>query len=119
MYGLADGNVVVARHMHQERYPGRRCPDRKTAVSIHCRFCEHGNFAPHVANWGQSRSKTPELEQDILDAVNETPGISTRKVLMQVGIAHSTVWRVLREQQLHQLLCFGRLFLKNKQDDVF
>jgi hypothetical protein len=42
---------------------------------------------------------TPEVE-DILDGVNKTPGVSTRRVSMQGGIAHSTVWRVLREQQL-------------------
>jgi hypothetical protein len=81
MYGLADGNAVVARCLYQEMYPGQRCPERKTFVSIHCRLCERGNFAPHVANRGRPRSTTPEME-DILDVVNETPGISTRRVSM-------------------------------------
>jgi hypothetical protein len=40
----------------QERYPGRRCPDRKTFESIHCCLCEHENFAPRVAYKGQQRS---------------------------------------------------------------
>jgi hypothetical protein len=45
MYGLADGNAVVARRLCQERYPGRRCPDRKTFVKYPspglwtCKFC--------------------------------------------------------------------------------
>jgi hypothetical protein len=34
-YGLADGSAVVARRLYQERYPERRCPDRKTFTSIH------------------------------------------------------------------------------------
>jgi hypothetical protein len=85
-----DGNAVVARRLYQERYPGRRCPDRKTFVSIHHRLCEHGNFAPHVPNRGWPRSTTPEVEEDILDVANETPGINTRRVSMQVGVTHST-----------------------------
>jgi hypothetical protein len=39
---------------------------------------------------------TPEVEEDVLDVVNETPGVIT-----QVGVSHSTVWWVLREQQLY------------------
>jgi hypothetical protein len=80
MYGLADGKAVAARRLYQESYPGRRYPDRKTSVSIHRCLCEHGNFAPRVANRGRPRSTTPEVEEDILDVVNETPGISTRRV---------------------------------------
>jgi hypothetical protein len=59
--GLVDGNAVVACRLYQERYPGRRCPDRKTSVSIHRRLCKHGNFAPRVANRGRPRSRTPEV----------------------------------------------------------
>jgi hypothetical protein len=49
----------------------------KYLLSIHPHLCEHGHFAPHVANSGRSRSTTPEVEEDILDIVNETPQIST------------------------------------------
>jgi hypothetical protein len=77
MYGLVDGNAVVACHLYQERYPGRRCPDRKTFVSIHRHLCKHGNFAPRFANRGRPRSMTPEVEENILDVVNEIPGIRT------------------------------------------
>jgi hypothetical protein len=40
----------------------------------------------------------PSVQQDILGVVNETPGISIQGVSMQVGVAHSTVLRVLQEQ---------------------
>jgi hypothetical protein len=82
MYSLADGNAVMTRHLYQEKYPGRRCPERKTCVSLHRRLCEYGNFTPRVANRRRPRSIPPEVEEDILDVVNETPGISTRKVSM-------------------------------------
>ena len=30
MYGLADGNGAAAQRLYQERFPERRCSDRKT-----------------------------------------------------------------------------------------
>jgi hypothetical protein len=101
LYCSADSNAVLARRLYQERYPGRRCPDRKTFVSIHRPLCEHGSFVPRAANRGRPRSAAPEVEEDILDVVNVIPGITTWRVSMQVGVAHSTVWRALTEQQLY------------------
>jgi hypothetical protein len=72
---------------------------------MHRRLCEHGNSAPRVANRGRPRSTTPAVKEDILDVVNETPGISTRRVSTQVGGTHSAVWRVLRKQQLIPTIC--------------
>jgi hypothetical protein len=40
---------------------------------------------------------TPGVEEDVPDAVNEIAKISTRRVAMQVGVAHSAVWMVLLE----------------------
>jgi hypothetical protein len=56
---------------------------------------------------------TPEVEEDILDVANDTPGISMRRISMQVGVAHLTVWRVLQEQQLYpcHLQCIQALSL--------
>jgi hypothetical protein len=73
---------VVARHLYQEKYPGRRCPDRKIFVSIHRRLCEYGNFTPRVANRDDQDLRLLEVEEDILDVVNEAPGISTQRVSM-------------------------------------
>jgi hypothetical protein len=100
VYGLAEVNAVVARRLYQEICPGRRCSDRKTFVSIHRRLCEHGNFAPLVANRGRPKSTTSEVEVDIPDIVNKIPGNSTGRVSTQVGVAHSSGWRLLREQHL-------------------
>jgi hypothetical protein len=51
MYGLANGDALVAHNLYEERCPGQRCLDR-TFVCIHCHLCEHGNFAPRVADRG-------------------------------------------------------------------
>ncbi|KAJ4426267.1 hypothetical protein ANN_27079 [Periplaneta americana] len=101
MYGKADGNAALARRLYQERYPQRQCPDRKTFVRLHYRLCEYGKFNSPGLGRGRPRSTTPEVQEAILEAVNMTPSISTRRVALQVNVPHTTVWRLLKEYQLH------------------
>jgi hypothetical protein len=70
----------------------------KYFVIILFRVNENRNLVPHLANRGRPRPRTPEVEENILYVVSETTGISTWRVPMQVGVSHSAVWRVLREQ---------------------
>ncbi|KAJ4432488.1 hypothetical protein ANN_21107 [Periplaneta americana] len=101
MYGKADGNAALARRLYQERYPQRQCPDRKTFVRLHYRLCEYGKFNSPGLGRGRPRSTTPEVQEEILEAVNMTPSISTRRVALQVNVSHTTVWRLLKEYQLY------------------
>ncbi|KAJ4450157.1 hypothetical protein ANN_01564 [Periplaneta americana] len=75
MYGKADGNAALARRLYQERYPQRQCPDRKTFVRLHYRLCEYGKFNSPGLGRGRPRSSTPEVQDEILEAVNMTPSI--------------------------------------------
>ncbi|KAJ4436248.1 hypothetical protein ANN_18879 [Periplaneta americana] len=50
---------------------------------------------------GRPRSTTPEVQDGILEAVNMTPSISTRRVALQVNVPHTTVWILLKEYQLY------------------
>ncbi|KAJ4442666.1 hypothetical protein ANN_04255 [Periplaneta americana] len=101
MYGKADGNAALARCLYQERYPQRQCPDRKTFVRLHYRLCEYGKFNSPGLGRGRSRSTTPEVQEEILEVVNMTPSIRTRRVALQVNVPHTTVWRLLKEYQLY------------------
>ncbi|KAJ4442036.1 hypothetical protein ANN_11900 [Periplaneta americana] len=101
MYGKADGNAALARRLYQERYPQRQCPDRKTFVRLHYRLCEYGKFNSPGLGRGRPRSTTAEVQEEILEAVNMTPSVSTRKVALQVNVPHTTVWRLLKEYQLY------------------
>ncbi|KAJ4426512.1 hypothetical protein ANN_27326 [Periplaneta americana] len=101
MYGKADGNAALACRLYQERYPQRQCPDRKTFVRLHYCLCEYGKFNSPGLGRGRPRSTTPEVQEEILEAVNMTPSISTRRVALQVNVPHTTVWRLLKEYQLY------------------
>ncbi|KAJ4445852.1 hypothetical protein ANN_12537 [Periplaneta americana] len=100
MYGKTDGNAALARRLYQERYPQRQCPDRKTFVHLHYRLCEYGKFNSPGLGRGRPRSTTPEVQEEILEAVNKTPSIRTRRVKLQVSVPHTTIWRLLKEYQL-------------------
>ncbi|KAJ4432584.1 hypothetical protein ANN_21207 [Periplaneta americana] len=97
----ADGNAALARRLYQERYPQRQCPDRKIFVRLHYLLCEYGKFNSPGLGRGRPRSTTPEVQEEILEAVNMTPSISTRRVALQVNVPHTTVWRLLKEYQLY------------------
>ncbi|KAJ4427042.1 hypothetical protein ANN_26841 [Periplaneta americana] len=101
MYGKADGNAALARRLYQEGYTQRQCPDRKTFVRLHYRLCEYGKFNSPGLGRERPRSTTPEVQEEILEAVNMTPSISTRRVALQVNVPHTTVWRLLKEYQLY------------------
>ncbi|KAJ4431197.1 hypothetical protein ANN_19794 [Periplaneta americana] len=101
MYGKADGNAALARRLYQVRYPQRQCPDRKTFVRLHYRLCEYGKFISPGLGRGRPRSTTPEVQEEILEAVSMTPSISTRRVALQVSVPHTTIWRLLKEYQLY------------------
>lgn len=101
VYGLANGNTVKARRLYQEKFPGRRCPNRKTFVNIHRHLCDYGTFATRTGDRGRPRTTTPAEEEEILNTVDGNPEISTRQLAQQLSLSYSTIWKVLREQQLY------------------
>ncbi|KAJ4430835.1 hypothetical protein ANN_19426 [Periplaneta americana] len=91
MYGKADGNAALARRLYQERYPQRQCPDGKTFVRLHYRLCVYGKFNSPGLERGRPRSTTPEVQEEILEAVNMTPSISTRRVQFSLYMCASII----------------------------
>ncbi|KAJ4438281.1 hypothetical protein ANN_14220 [Periplaneta americana] len=111
MYGKADGNAALARRLYQERYPQRQCPDRKTFVRLHYRLCDYVKFNSPGLGRGRPRYTTPEVQEEILEAVNMTPFyISTRRVVLQVNVPHTTVWRLLKEYRINCILIICNVY---------
>jgi hypothetical protein len=102
LYSLA----TVAR-LCLERYPGRSCPERKIFVSIHRHLCEHGNAAPRLPIGDDSWSRWRYFGCCEWHSWNQ----HRKAIIMQVGVAHSTVWRVARTTAvtLPSAACTGRV----------
>lgn len=99
MYGFCDGNARAAAREYALRYPNRQPPNRRTFSETHRRFRE-GTLFTQMERPGNEQHDVA-VEELILDAVNENPTTSTRRIAAQVGVPHTKVWRVLHKGKKH------------------
>lgn len=98
--GECRGNSAAAARLYAEKYPNRNTPGRRLFLSIDRRLRETGTLRPQLAGHC-GRPKVDAHDEEILDAIEETPQSSTRVVAAQLDLSHMMVWRRLKEQQLH------------------
>lgn len=101
-YGEAHRNSREARRIYQQRYPLRHIPSHPTFQEVDRRLRETGCFKPPKSDSGRLRRvRTPNTEDIILQAVDNDPHVSTRRISRAVGVNHVSVWQTLKEQLLH------------------
>lgn len=100
-YGLADGNSSEARRIYQERYPQRVTPCAATFANLFRRLSQSGSFERNSAVGRPQTTRSPELEEAVLDEISEHPETSTRKISQILNVSHMTVWRILKDQLLY------------------
>ncbi|GFS66049.1 retrovirus-related Pol polyprotein from transposon 17.6 [Trichonephila clavipes] len=99
-YGAANCSGPAAQRLYVERYPMRRIPSHNFFARLHQRLAETGSF--ERADMVRVRTvRTPGVEQNVLQHVERNPRTSTRSVANSVGVSHCSVWRILREQDMH------------------
>lgn len=102
VYGEARCNARKAERIYRQRFPNRRHPSRVIFPIIERRMRETGTFNVTRRDVAPRRTaRTVAAEEEILDTVENTPSASTREIANAMGIGHSSVWRILHEQQLH------------------
>lgn len=114
-YGEARGCGREAERLYAAKYPLRRQPYHQTFANIHRRLRETGNLRTTRPDAGRPRRvRTPDTEEEVLNAVADHPRTSVRAVAHDVGVSSSSVWRTLHEQLLYpyhiqrvQALCPG------------
>lgn len=100
--GYCEGNCRRSVRVYNERFPNRRVPNHKTFGNIERRLRETGKFAPSTADRGRARTiRTPRIEEEILEIVEENPEISSRCLALQAGVSKNVAHRVLKEQLLY------------------
>ncbi|KAJ4450077.1 hypothetical protein ANN_01484 [Periplaneta americana] len=101
MYGKADGNAALARRFVPGEVPTATMSTSEDICTSPLPSVRVWNFNSPGLGRGRPRSTTPEVQEEILEAVNMTPSINTRRVALQVNVPHTTVWRLLKEYQLY------------------
>ncbi|KAI4465084.1 transposable element tc3 transposase-like protein [Holotrichia oblita] len=101
VYGYCQGNSSQFCQVYSERFPNRRTSNHKTFAAVERRLRETGRLVPVSVNYGRACTvRTPEVEEDILDRIEENPKLSSRRLGLEVGVSKDTVNRVTRTQLL-------------------
>ena len=102
--------------LFRTRYPRTR--ERETRAmfpKLFKRLKKTGQLKPqYESREGRRTVRICDLEVAVLNRVNQEPTISTRSVANEMGVAYSTVWILILEQQLHlyhHRKCILRLLL--------
>lgn len=101
VYGAVDGNGRAAVRMYRQRFPNRRVPDHRLFGQLHRRLQEAGSFriSSHIGR--QRTTRTPNIENSVLDAFTRNPRTSIRVVERDLGVSRSSIMRILREDLQH------------------
>jgi hypothetical protein len=63
---------------------------------------DNDTFSPINRDRDRSRSRTVlDLEREILQAVEEEPNVSCRRLAQGMGVSSFTIWRTQNERRLH------------------
>lgn len=102
VYGEANCSGAAARELYRSRFPNRRIPGHNMFGRLHNRLRETGSFEARMNDTGaERRTRTRGMEEAVLLEVENDPGTSTRAIGARLGVSHSSVWRILHEDELH------------------
>lgn len=90
----------AAARRYSQLYPNRRQPNYKLFRNLYNRLGETGSLRPK-SQQGATKTITADEEDDILIRVTQNPNISTRRLGLATGISQSSVFRILKREELH------------------
>jgi len=101
VYVFCDGNACAAVDEYQRCSPNHRIPFRGVFSRIHQTMCETVCL-PSVAVQSE-REVVPliKTQENILEMVQRSPRLSTRKIASRISVSCMQVWRTLQEEDLH------------------
>jgi len=101
VYGFWDGNARAAVDEYQRCFPDRRIPSRGVFSRIHHTMRETVCL-PSVAVQSE-REVVPlvNTRENILEMVQRSPWLPTRRIASRIGVSRMQVWRTLHEEDLH------------------
>nr|XP_022904788.1 uncharacterized protein LOC111416879 [Onthophagus taurus] len=101
VYGFCNGNTVRSVEEYRRRFPNRRIPNRQVFQTVFTRAGESGMFPSASIVSEKQQGLSLEHEENILDVVENNPGISTRRMAIQFEIPQTMVWKTLKRQGLN------------------
>ena len=97
VYGFCDGNARAAVEEYQRRFPDRRIPSRSVFTRIHQTLRDTGCLPSVGVQSKREVVRTINTREIILQMVQRSPRLSTRRMSSRIGVSHMQVWRTLHE----------------------
>lgn len=102
LYGASLGNAAEARRLYAATFPNRQLPSDKVFTRVHSRLRETGSFEVNKRDTGRPRTvRNVEFEEQVLEMFEDDPRLSVRSVARQTNTSSSSVWRILKEENLY------------------
>jgi hypothetical protein len=101
VYGFCDGNARAAVGEYQRRFSDRIIPSKGVFSCVPQTMRETGCL-PSVSVQSE-REVVPDVNtrENILEIVQRSPRLSTRRIACWIGVSPMQVWRTLHDDDLH------------------
>ena len=100
VYGLCDGNSVLAVAEYQQRFPNRRIPTRTVFTPVYQTLPDTGTL-PGVRIAAERDVNVGVYEEGIVQMVQSSPRASTRRIARRLRVPHTRVWRTLHADSMY------------------
>jgi len=101
VYGFCDGNARAAVEEYQRRFPDRRIPSRGVFTRINQTLRDTGCLPSVAVQSEREVVRMINTRENILEMVQRSPRLSTRRMASRISVSHMQVWRTLHEEDLY------------------
>ena len=101
VYGYCDGNTSSAVNKCRCRYPERRIPSKRVFSRVQQALRDNGCLPSFALHSERETVRTINTRENILDMVQRSPRLPTRRMAPRVGLSRMNVWRTLHEENFY------------------
>ena len=92
VYGFCNGNAHGAVEEYQMRFPDRRIPSRGVFTRINQTLRDTGCLPSVTVRSEREEVRTINTRENILEMVQRSPRLSTRRMASRIGVSRMQVW---------------------------
>jgi len=101
VYGFCIDNAHAAVEEYQRRFPDRRIPSRGVLTRINQTLRDTGCLPSVAVRSEREVVRTINTQKNILEMVQRSPHMSTRRMASRIGVSRMQVWRTLQKKDLY------------------
>ena len=98
VYGFCNGNALAAVEEYQRRFPDRSIPSRPVFTRIHQTLRDTGCLPSVAVCSDREVVGTINTRENILEMVQRSPRLSTRRMASRLGVPRMQAWRTLHDE---------------------